>query len=110
MVGGSEFPSRSGSHPGRGFDQASPPGDRRRVRSGASKSGRDQRRTCRPNRVVDSGEETPMKRSLLLFFFTAATCFAQEPGAEGGESLGMWRWINFAILAVGILYLLGKNM
>ena len=53
----------------------------------------------------------PPKSVLLPFIFAAATCFGQEQGGEaGGESLGIWRWINFAILAAGIGYLLVKNL
>ncbi len=53
-----------------------------------------------------------MKRLILLLTVTAAG-FAQEAGSKGaevGDPLASWRWINFAILAVGILYLLGKNL
>jgi F0F1-type ATP synthase membrane subunit b/b' len=50
-----------------------------------------------------------MKRLLVLLLFTAGLCFGQEPtGSE--ESLGVWRWVNFAILAAGIGYLLVKNL
>ena len=42
--------------------------------------------------------------------FTAGVCYGQEQGGEAGDSLGVWRWINFAILAAGILYLLAKNL
>lgn len=51
-----------------------------------------------------------MKRLLVLLAVTAAVCFGQEPGAETGDPLLSFRWINFAILAVGIGYLLGKNL
>jgi F-type H+-transporting ATPase subunit b len=50
-----------------------------------------------------------VKRLLTLFLF-AAVCFGQEPAGESGDSLGVWRWINFAILAVGLGYLLVKNL
>lgn len=50
-----------------------------------------------------------MKR-LALFLLTAAACFAQEQGGEAGDSLGTWRWVNFAILAIGIVYLLVKYL
>jgi F-type H+-transporting ATPase subunit b len=51
-----------------------------------------------------------MKR-LAVFLLTAAACLAQEQrGGESGDSLGTWRWVNFAILAVGIVYLLIKYL
>jgi F-type H+-transporting ATPase subunit b len=51
-----------------------------------------------------------LKRLLPLFFLASALCFAQEKGAEQGEDLTMWRWANFAILAIGLGYLLVKNL
>ena len=51
-----------------------------------------------------------IKRILPLLLLGSVACFAQEAGGGEGESLGMWTWINFAILAVGILYLLAKNL
>jgi F0F1-type ATP synthase membrane subunit b/b' len=55
-----------------------------------------------------------MKR-LVSFLFaalcTAAVCFGQEQGGEaGGDSLVMWRWVNFAILAAGLGYLVAKYL
>lgn len=51
-------------------------------------------------------------RSLMVAaLFTTATCFGQEQQGGGeGDSLGMWRWINFGILAVGLAYLLIKYL
>jgi F-type H+-transporting ATPase subunit b len=53
-----------------------------------------------------------MKRlPLVLFLLGAGVCLAQEPGGEsGGDSLAMWRWVNFSILAAGLLYLLMKTL
>jgi F-type H+-transporting ATPase subunit b len=51
-----------------------------------------------------------MKRLLWLFLLACTVCFAQEKGGESGDTLEMWRWVNFAILAAGIGYLLVKNL
>ncbi len=50
-----------------------------------------------------------MKR-WALFLFTAAACFAQEQGGGEADSLGTWRWVNFVILAAGIVYLLVRYL
>ena len=54
-----------------------------------------------------------MKRALALLLFTAALSFAQEQGAQGaeaGDSLAIWRLVNFAILAIGLGYLMAKYL
>lgn len=52
-----------------------------------------------------------MKRLAALLFLASAVCFAQEQGGGGtGDSLGTWRWVNFGILAIGLAYLLAKNL
>jgi F-type H+-transporting ATPase subunit b len=52
-----------------------------------------------------------MKRLLPLFLLTAALAMAQEaPGHEAGDPLIMWKWINFAILAVGLGWLIAKHL
>ncbi len=52
-----------------------------------------------------------MKRLLACFAFTAAACFGQaESAPEAGDPLLLWRWMNFALLAAGILYLLAKTL
>ena len=51
-----------------------------------------------------------MRRLVPLFLLACTVCFAQEKGGESGDALGMWRWVNFAILAAGIGYLLAKNL
>jgi len=51
-----------------------------------------------------------MKRRLWLFVLASTFCFAQEKGGESGDTLEIWRWVNFAILAAGVGYLLVKNL
>ncbi len=56
-----------------------------------------------------------MKRHLPLFLLTSflltsSLCLAQEKGGEAGDDLNGWRWANFAILAIGLGYLLVKNL
>jgi F0F1-type ATP synthase membrane subunit b/b' len=51
-----------------------------------------------------------MKRLLALFFFAATLCFGQEQGGQAGDSIAIWRWANFAILAAGLGYLIAKNL
>jgi len=51
-----------------------------------------------------------MKRLLWLFLLASTVSFAQEKGGESGDALAVWRWANFAILAVGLGYLLAKNL
>ena len=49
--------------------------------------------------------------AIALGFGLAFLAFAQEgnaPGAETGDPWLVWKWINFAILAVGLGYLAGK--
>lgn len=54
-----------------------------------------------------------MKR-LASFLFTAlctaGVCFGQQPGGEAADSIEIWRWLNFAILAAGLGYLIVKNL
>lgn len=47
---------------------------------------------------------------LASFLFGSVICFAQEKGGESGDTLVVWRWANFAILAAGLAYLLAKNL
>jgi F-type H+-transporting ATPase subunit b len=51
-----------------------------------------------------------MKQRIWLFLLASAVSFAQEAGGKSDEGLEMWRWINFSILAAGILYLLVKHL
>jgi hypothetical protein len=52
-----------------------------------------------------------MKRVLPLFLLTAALAMAQEaPAQESGDPLLMWKWINFAILAVALGWLMAKTL
>jgi F-type H+-transporting ATPase subunit b len=50
----------------------------------------------------------PLLAALLLFGSLA--CFAQEKGGESGEPGAVWKTLNFAILAVGLGYLMWKNL
>lgn len=48
---------------------------------------------------------------VALFFFTAALCFGQEqPGGGETDSMALWRWVNFVILAAGLGYLMAKYL
>ena len=55
-----------------------------------------------------------MKRALLamLLLFGATAIHAQEKPAEplSKDEMIVWRWANFAILAIGAGYLLGKHL
>lgn len=62
-----------------------------------------------------------MKRFLLIALFAAATtCLAQEPtkvetkghgeSAPAGDPLITWKWANFAILALGLGYMMKKSL
>ena len=59
-----------------------------------------------------------MKRLLLIPVFAIATLVAQEPAEpnaaksteHSGEVSPIWKWANFAILAVGLGYLMAKNL
>jgi F-type H+-transporting ATPase subunit b len=59
-----------------------------------------------------------MKRLLLLLVLAAGTSVAQEPtkveskdhAAPAGDPLIAWKWANFAILALGLGYLMSKNL
>ena len=56
-----------------------------------------------------------MKRWLLVAFFAAGAVFAQEAAEhKTGESAGnpdeIWKWANFGILAVGLGYLMAKQL
>ena len=50
-------------------------------------------------------------RLLVIVLMAAAGLLAQESGeqAKGEENTNLWKWANFAILAVGAGYLIGKN-
>ncbi len=59
-------------------------------------------------RVLMTGR--PVIRALVCAAFFAACVTAQESGqAEQGDQWIAWKWANFAILAVGLGYLIGKN-
>ena len=47
-----------------------------------------------------------MKRVLVLVILSAATLAAAEGSAEVSP---VWKWANFAILAVGLGYLMAKH-
>jgi F-type H+-transporting ATPase subunit b len=51
-------------------------------------------------------------RILPLTLLLAATAFAQEAGAhpESGDPWLAWKWANFAILVLGLGYLIAKNV
>jgi F-type H+-transporting ATPase subunit b len=59
-----------------------------------------------------------MKRLLLLLVLAAGASVAQEPTkveskdheAPAGDPLIGWKWANFAILAIGLGYLMSKNL
>jgi F-type H+-transporting ATPase subunit b len=59
-----------------------------------------------------------MRRLLLIPIFAIATLVAQDPGehkegeaAQHSEEVSpVWKWANFAILAIGLGYLMGKNL
>lgn len=52
-----------------------------------------------------------MKRTLLIALFASVCAFASEEVAHsGGDPLLKWKWINFAILAGGLGFLLAKNL
>jgi len=59
-----------------------------------------------------------MKRLLLIPMFALVTLVAQEPAetkageaAQHSEGVSpIWKWANFAILAVGLGYLMAKNL
>jgi F-type H+-transporting ATPase subunit b len=59
-----------------------------------------------------------MKRLLLLLVLAAGASVAQEPTkveskdheAPAGDPLIAWKWANFAILALGLGYLMSKNL
>jgi F0F1-type ATP synthase membrane subunit b/b' len=50
-----------------------------------------------------------MKRFLLIFALFAVALSAQEKESGGEANMG-WKWANFAILVVGLGYLIGKNL
>jgi F0F1-type ATP synthase membrane subunit b/b' len=50
-----------------------------------------------------------MRRFLLIFALFAITLSAQEKEADSGKDMG-WKWANFAILAIGLGYLVAKNL
>jgi F-type H+-transporting ATPase subunit b len=47
---------------------------------------------------------------LVTFLLTAGACLAQEKGGESDDPLIVWRLTNFVLLAIGIGYLLAKNL
>ena len=50
-----------------------------------------------------------MRRILVLIIFSAATLAAAE-AESSSEPSPLWKWANFAILAVGLGYLMAKNL
>jgi F-type H+-transporting ATPase subunit b len=56
---------------------------------------------------------TSRLRKLLLLSAFAALCLAQEQAggaAASSEPSAVWKWANFAILAVGLGYVIGKSL
>jgi F-type H+-transporting ATPase subunit b len=56
---------------------------------------------------------TSRLRKLLLLSAFAAVCLAQEQAggaAASSEPSAVWKWANFAILAVGLAYIIGKSL
>ncbi len=51
-----------------------------------------------------------MKRLILLFVITGATLAAQEQAGGSAEPSMTWKVVNFAILAIGIGYLMAKTL
>ncbi len=52
-----------------------------------------------------------MNRLIALSFVAAATCFGQETQGQAAENSNeAWRWVNFVILAAGLIYLLIKSL
>jgi F-type H+-transporting ATPase subunit b len=51
-----------------------------------------------------------MTRVLLAWLLTAAAASAQESSGASGEANELWKWANFAILALGLGYLVAKNL
>ena len=53
-----------------------------------------------------------MKRLLLLLLAAGVVCFAQEHAGAAAESepSPVWVWANFAILAIGLGYLIAKHL
>ncbi len=58
-----------------------------------------------------------MKRLLLLSILAAVPLLAQEPAEHKGDSTTQveetssgWKWANFAILVIGLGYLMAKNL
>ena len=59
-----------------------------------------------------------MRRVLLIALLAAGTSVAQEPtkveskdhAAPAGDPLILWKWANFAILALGLGYLMAKSL
>ncbi|MBZ5607044.1 MAG: hypothetical protein LAP38_02205 [Acidobacteriia bacterium] len=47
--------------------------------------------------------------TLAAFALPQETGKAAEPAAEAGDPWIVWKWINFAILAAGLGYLIGKQ-
>lgn len=50
-----------------------------------------------------------MKRALVLVLLSAATLAAADEGSST-EVSPLWKWANFAILAVGLGYLMAKSL
>ena len=51
-----------------------------------------------------------MKRLLVLVVFTCSLLAAAEAESSHEEMNPIWKWANFAILAVGLGYLMAKNL
>jgi len=51
-----------------------------------------------------------VKRLLLLVILSAAALAAGEKTESASEPSPVWKWANFAILAVGLGYLMAKNL
>jgi F-type H+-transporting ATPase subunit b len=50
-----------------------------------------------------------MRRFLLVLALSAAALSAQDQESAGEKGLG-WKWANFALLAIGLGYLVRKNL
>jgi F-type H+-transporting ATPase subunit b len=51
-----------------------------------------------------------MKRLLLILLLAAFSANAQESSEASGESNELFKWANFGILAIGLGYLIAKNL
>ena len=54
----------------------------------------------------------PMRRMacIVIGLLTLATFVSAQESEKAGESLAVWRWANFALLALGLGYLIAKAL